>query len=86
MGPLVQLHASNHGYKLCDIPMTLQQSLDKDIIIGNDVWLGAGSTITAGVYVADGVIVAAGSVVTKSIEKPNIIVGGIPAKQIGIRE
>ncbi len=86
MGPLVQLHASNHGSKLSGIPMTFQESLDEDIIIGNDVWLGAGSIITAGVSIADGIIVAAGSIVTKSFDTPNIVIGGIPAKQIGSRK
>jgi acetyltransferase-like isoleucine patch superfamily enzyme len=86
MGPLVQLHASNHGTKLNGIPMTLQPLIYEDIVIGNDVWLGAGSIITAGVKIADGVIVAAGSVVTKSIDTPNIIVGGVPAKFISSRK
>lgn len=86
MGPLVQLHASNHGSKLNGTSMMFQKSNDKDIIIGNDVWLGASSIIAAGVKIADGVIVAAGSVVTKSVETPNIIIGGVPAKQIGTRK
>lgn len=86
MGPLVQLHASNHGSTLCGIPMRFQDSIDKDIVVGNDVWIGGGSIITAGVRIADGVIVAAGSVITKSVETPYVIVGGVPAREIGRRE
>lgn len=50
-------------------------------IIGNDVWIGYGSTILNGVTVGDGAVIAAGAVVTKDIE-PYSIVGGVPAKII----
>ena len=54
------------------------------IHIGKNVWIGANATILAGVTIGDGAIVAAGAVVTKDVA-PNTIVGGIPAKKIGIR-
>ena len=62
--------------------MTYQDRIEKNIIIGNDVWIGGNSVVTAGVSIADGIIVAAGSVVTKSFKEKNIIIGGIPAKKI----
>lgn len=52
-----------------------------DVIIGNDVWIGFGSTIMSGVTIGDGAIIAAKSVVTKNVE-PYTIVGGNPAKLI----
>ena len=82
IGPGVQLHASNHGYALGKGPMTYQERVEKDIILGNDVWIGGGSIVTAGVTLADGIIVAAGSTVTKSFDEENIIIGGVPAKKI----
>ena len=82
IGPGVQLHASNHGYRLGKGPMTYQERVEKDIILGNDVWIGGNSVITAGVRLADGIIVAAGSTVTKSFDEKNIIIGGVPAKKI----
>lgn len=53
----------------------------ESIVIGNDVWIGAGSVILDGVTIGDGEIVAAGSIVSKDIA-PYTIVGGIPAKPI----
>lgn len=53
----------------------------KGIEIGNDVWIGLGSTILYGVKIGDGATIAAGSVVTKDVE-PYTIVGGVPAKLI----
>jgi lipopolysaccharide transport system ATP-binding protein len=55
-----------------------------DIIIENDVWIGAKSTIMSGVKISNGAIVAANSVVTKDVE-PYSIVGGNPAKHIKYR-
>lgn len=53
------------------------------ITIGNNCFIGNGAMILYGVSIADNVVVAAGSVVTKSIEKSNIIVAGNPAREIG---
>ena len=84
MGPGVKIFSSNHGNKM-GVPMNSQPHLEKDILIGNDVWLGANSVVVAGVTIGDGAIIAAGSVVTKDVPE-YMIVGGIPAKQIKKRE
>ena len=47
------------------------------ITIGNNVWIGTGSTILAGVEIGDNTIIGAGSVVTKSIPG-NVIAFGVP--------
>jgi len=86
VGPGVQMHASNHGYALEKGPMTYQDRVEGDIILGNDVWVGGNSVITSGVVLADGIIVAAGSTVTKSFSEKNIIIGGVPAKKIAERK
>lgn len=51
----------------------------KPITIGNNVWIGAGSTILAGVTIGDNSVIGAGSVVTKSIPA-NVIAVGVPCK------
>lgn len=84
MGPGVKIFSSNHSSKL-GTPMNMQPHVEKDIIIGNDVWLGANSVIVAGVKIGDSAIIAAGSVVTKDVPEYTIV-GGVPAKPIKKRE
>ena len=52
-----------------------------EIVIEDDVWIGAKATILKGVTIGKGAVVAVGSVVTKSIP-PNAIAAGVPAKVI----
>tara|TARA_B110000003_G_scaffold273697_1_gene311984 strand:- start:821 stop:1435 length:615 start_codon:yes stop_codon:yes gene_type:complete len=52
-----------------------------DIIIGNDVWIGAKSIILSGLKIGDGAVIAAGSVVSSDI-KPYTIVAGNPAREV----
>ena len=50
----------------------------KDVIVDEDVWIGARVTLLPGVHVGRGSIVAAGSVVSKDVPA-YAIVGGTPA-------
>ncbi len=55
-----------------------------DVIIGNDVWIGANVTIMSGIKIGDGAVIANNSHVVKDIE-PYSLVGGNPAKLIKYR-
>lgn len=81
VGPGVKMFCGNHGTKLNGVPMTYQDRIEADIIVGNNVWIGANSIITSGVSIADGAVIAAGSIVTKDVPA-NSIVAGCPAKVI----
>lgn len=52
-----------------------------DVIIGNDVWIGAYTTILSGIRIGDGAVIGAGAVVTRDVE-PYAIVAGNPARLI----
>lgn len=52
------------------------------LVIGNNVFIGIGSTIMPGVKIGNDVIIGAGSVVTKSIPDGSIVAGN-PAKYLG---
>jgi acetyltransferase-like isoleucine patch superfamily enzyme len=83
LGPRVSIIASNHRTALGQ-PIRLQPWQDKDITIGNDVWLGAHVVVTAGVTIGDGCVVGAGAVVTKDLPPFSICVG-VPARPIASR-
>lgn len=57
---------------------------DKETILGNDVWVGAGSIIRQGVRIGDGAVVGANSFVNRDVP-PYAIVVGSPAKIIKYR-
>lgn len=78
-GANVMFFAFNHGTELIETPMISQDYIDADIIIEDDVWIGAGSVILSGVKIAKGAVVAANTVVNKDVP-PFTIVGGVPAR------
>lgn len=85
MGPEVIIYTKNHKTSSKDIPMLNQGITDpQEVIIEDDVWIGARAIILPGVRIGKGSIVAAGAVVSKDVE-PYAIVGGVPAKKIKSR-
>jgi putative colanic acid biosynthesis acetyltransferase WcaF len=58
--------------------------LAKPIAVENGAWIGARATLLGGVVVHANAIAAAGSIVVKSVPAATIV-GGNPAKQIGVR-
>lgn len=62
-----------------------QPITSKEIILGEDVWIGTSCVILQGVTIGKGSVVAAGSVVNKSIP-PYEVWAGIPARFIKKRE
>lgn len=55
------------------------------VVLGDDVWIGAGARILDGVRIGDGAIIGAGAVVTRDVPG-NAIAAGCPATIIGQRE
>lgn len=85
IGPRCTFLGSSHETSDPTRPMRTQGfKPDDPVVIGNDVFIGAGSTILAGRKVGDGSIVAAGSVVTRDVP-PGTVVGGNPARPVATR-
>jgi acetyltransferase-like isoleucine patch superfamily enzyme len=71
----------NHGYEDIYTSPSDQPVSTKQIIIQDDVWIGANAVITAGVTIGKHAVIGAGSVVTKDVPDYSIAVGN-PAKVI----
>lgn len=84
IGPNVVLRASDHVTTDGSRPIRLQGHVPGRITIGDDVWLSANVTVVGGVTIGRGAVVGANAVVTRDVP-PFTIVGGVPAKPIGMR-
>lgn len=81
IGPYFSLHSENHNFSDRVNPIRMQGVTRKNVIIEDDVWIGAKVTVLAGVTIKKGSVIAAGSVVTKDTTEFGIY-GGVPAKFI----
>lgn len=67
------VHSNNHS------------DFGADVTIEDYVWIASRVTILPGVKIGRGAVVACGAVVTKDVPEM-AIVGGVPAKEIGVRK
>lgn len=84
MGPQVKIFSENHNYNNPGKIIRKQGESRKGVVIGDDCWIGSGSTILDGVSIGKGCVIAAGSVVTKSMPEHSIV-AGVPAKVLKSR-
>ena len=69
-------HGTAEGENIAD-----QGLSEADVVIGKNVWLGAGVKILKGVHIGDNAVIGAGSVVTRSVPE-NGRFAGVPARAI----
>jgi acetyltransferase-like isoleucine patch superfamily enzyme len=86
--PNVTIVTNNH-VSTVGIPHVLLGSshindISKDIIIGEDCWVGTGAKLLAGTHLGRGCIVGAGSIVSKDVP-PYALVVGSPAKIVAVK-
>lgn len=83
-GPNVMVTCS--GYRFNDGQPVTDQAMDEaDVVLGDDVWVGAGAILLPGATIGDGAIIAAGAVVRGDIPAM-AIAAGMPARVIGQRD
>ncbi|HDQ41860.1 MAG TPA: acyltransferase [Desulfonatronum sp.] len=79
------LGGGQYDTRTMDRPMMDQGLVAKGpVIIGDDVWLGAGVIVLDGVHIGAGSVVGAGAVVTRDLPERAVAVG-VPAKIISMR-
>lgn len=81
IGHNVNIIAWTHDIEYSTGPMSERPTIQKDIIIGDRVWIGTNVFIREGVTIGNNSIIGANSVVINNVE-PNSIVGGNPARLI----
>ncbi|MEN6373331.1 MAG: acyltransferase [Smithella sp.] len=84
IGPGVVMRTANHKYMRSDMNIQNQGHNIADIVIDNDVWIGANAVILGGVHIGRGAVVGASAVVTKDVP-PMAVVVGVPARVIKYR-
>lgn len=77
----VHMRTDSHNYRDKKKLIQKQGYNERDIVIGDDVWIGYGAQIMPGCVIGGGGVIGAGAVVTHSTE-PYCVYAGIPAKKI----
>jgi acetyltransferase-like isoleucine patch superfamily enzyme len=78
LAPNVSLITSGHPL---DPARRRREVTSAPIVVGRNVWIGAGATVLQGVTVGDDAVVAAGAVVTRDVP-PATLVAGVPARVV----
>lgn len=77
----ITVTALNHNFENIKERIDSQGITTKQVVINDDVWIGANAVILPGVTIGRHAVVAAGAVVTTDVPE-NTVVGGVPAKII----
>ncbi|MBI9008550.1 MAG: transferase [Tenericutes bacterium] len=86
MGPECIIYTRNHNYMNSEILIREQKkSVEKPVIIGDDVWIGGRVIILPGVHIGVGAVIGAGAVVSKDVPSYAVVAGN-PAKVIKYRK
>lgn len=85
IAPQVQIGGMQHSYWYPSIsPILSKENINKEVHIGNDVWIAAGAIIAQGITIGNGAVIGANSFVNKDVP-PYAIVVGTPARILKYR-
>lgn len=77
----ITVTALNHNFENQEQRIDQQGVSTKQVIIGNDCWIGANAVILPGVTIGEHCVVAAGAIVTKNVPAHSLV-AGVPARII----
>jgi acetyltransferase-like isoleucine patch superfamily enzyme len=81
MGSYISFHSENHNFNDTTKLIREQGVTSKGIKLGNNIWVGSKVTFLDGSTVGDNCVIAAGAVVNGTFPE-NVVIGGIPAKNL----
>lgn len=85
LGPNVTVVSDMHRYDDPNRPIREQGFVGAQVIVEDDVWIGANAVVLPGVCIGRGSVVGANAVVSQDVP-PFSVVGGVPARFIRQRE
>lgn len=77
----ITITALNHNFDDSEKRIDQQGVTTKEVVLEDDIWVGANAVILPGVTIGKHAVVAAGAIVTKDVP-PHSLVAGVPAKVI----
>lgn len=77
----ITITALNHYFDDSEKRIDQQGISTKEVVLEDDIWVGANAVILPGVTIGKHAVVAAGAIVTKDVP-PHSLVAGVPAKVI----
>lgn len=77
----ITITALNHNFNDSEKRIDQQGISTKEVVLEDDIWVGANAVILPGVTIGTHAVVAAGAIVTKDVP-PHSLVAGVPAKVI----
>ena len=86
IGPEVMIFTQNHEITPVEEKLIEGTIQTKNVIIGDDVWIGARAILLPGAKIGRGTVIAAGAVVPGKEYPENVVLGGNPARIIKRRD
>lgn len=85
IGPGAKIWSINHKFSDPDTPYMIQGWDLKEVVIEDDVWIGANAFVMPGVRIGKGAVISAGTVVLRSVPGYAVLAGN-PGRVVGWRK
>lgn len=69
-----------NDHVIYDVKKHVRRNIDRDILIGNNNWIGQNNCFLPGASIGNNSVVGYGSLINKKISKNNVIIAGAPAR------